>query len=262
MKKSKFTGITIIAMVVIISIAMVYSACSKGKLNEDQSSSNQNSLKATCGTSDISSGSYIYLVNAWGGGGYCTWFTNINSWGANATVNSTSIVGYPSMVRGCHWSACSSSSGLPKLLSNLGTASSNWTQSSTGSAWDAAYDIWFDAASNPGNRASTYELMVWLNWTGTQPIATSYDASGNAIPFASNVSVGGRTFNVFRRGNVFSFLLATKSNSISFTLKPLADYCVARGWMPSSVYLISIEAGWEIIKGGTYATTAYGISGL
>lgn len=218
--------------------------------------------KATCGSSTSYSGSYFYQANAWGGGGYCIWFNNVNSWGANANVNSSGIVGYPSIVRGCHWGGCSSNSGLPKKLSAIGSVTTSWTQSSSGNAWDAAYDIWFDASSNPGNRASTYELMVWLQWTGTKPIAQNYDASGNAIPFAKNVSVGGRTFNVYRRGNVFSFLLTSQSKSISFSLKPIADYCVARGWMSSSVYLISIEAGWEIIKGGTYSTSAYSVSGL
>jgi hypothetical protein len=116
--------------------------------------------------------------------------------------------------------------------------------------------------SNPGNRAARYELMVWLNWTGTKPIAQSYDASGNAIPFARNVNIGGRTYNVYRRGDVFSFLVTSKTNGINFNVKPLADYCVARGWMSSSVYLISIQAGWEIIKGGTYSTSSFGVSGL
>lgn len=204
------------------------------------------------------------MMDAWGGGGYCIWYNNMNSWGANApNVNGSGIVGYPAMVRGCHWSGCSSNSGLPKQISALGSLSTNWTQSNSGNSYDAAYDIWFDASSNPGNRAATYELMVWLNWSNTQPIATNYDASGNAVPYASNVNLGGVTFNVYHRGNVMSFLRTSKSNSISFTLKPLADYCVSQGWISSSsVYLISIEAGWEIIKGGNYSTSSYGISGL
>lgn len=217
---------------------------------------------SACVTSDISSGQYLYLVNAWGGGGYCTWFDNLNSWGARGNVNSGSIVGYPSLARGCHWSACSANSGLPRQLATLGGVTTNWTQSSSGSAWDAAYDIWWDASPTPGNRAATYEMMVWLNWTGTNPIAQTYDASGNAVPFARNVSLGGRTFDVYHRDNVFSFLLTSKSDSISFSIKPLADYAVAQGWMASSVYLISIEAGWEIIKGGTYSTSAYAVNGL
>ena len=262
MKKMRFIKVLTLATLTSISVVFIYTACSKDKLSSVQSENEQSKLKATCGTSTVTSGSYLYLVNAWGGGGYCTWFNNINSWGANANVNSSGIVGYPSMVRGCHWSGCSPNSGLPKLLSQTGSIKTNWTQSSSGNAWDAAYDIWFDPSQYPGNRASKYELMVWLNWTGTKPISKSYDASGNAIPFAKNVSAGGRTFDVYRRDNVFSFLLTSKSNSISFTLKPLADYCVKQGWMSSSVYLISIEAGWEIIKGGTYSTSAFGVSGL
>lgn len=240
------------------------SVCTITISGSSSSSSSSSSSGGNCGTTDVTSGSYFYMVDAWGGGGYCTWFTSINSWGANApNVNSTSIVGYPSMVRGCHWSACSANSGLPKQISALGSLSTNWTQNNTGVAYDAAYDIWFDASSAPGNRAATYELMVWLNWSNTQPIATNYDASGNAVPYASNLSLGGATFNAYHRDNVMSFLLTSKSNSINFSIKPLADYCVSQGWISSSAdYLISVEAGWEIIKGGNYTTTAYGITGL
>lgn len=221
---------------------------------------------SNCGTATIFSGSYFMMNNVWGSGGgsQCIWFNNINSWGVNASHTSgTNIKSYPAVVRGCHWNTCSSNSGLPRQVSGLpSTVSTSWTQSSSYDAGNTAYDIWFHPTSNPGNAAAQYELMLWLNWKNQEPIAANYDANGNAIPYASNVSLGGRTWNVYRRDNVFSFRLTSQSNSISVNIKPIIDYCVARGWMSNSVYLTSIQAGWEIIRGGTFTTTAYSISGI
>jgi hypothetical protein len=223
-----------------------------------------------CSGGSISAGQYFMMNNVWGSGAgsQCIWYNNINSWGVNASHTSgTGIKSYPAVVYGCHWGGCSSNTGLPKRISSLGNVHTWWSQSSSGDAWDAAYDIWFDASSNPGNRAATYELMVWLQWKNTKPIAENYDASGNAIPFARNVVIRdadgtSHTWNIYRRGNVFSFLLASQSTWISFDAKPLMNYCVARGWMSSSNYLISVQAGWEIIRGGTYSTSSYGVAGI
>lgn len=218
-----------------------------------------------CGTSTVTSGSYFLMNNIWGSGAgsQCIWFTSINSWGTNASHSGSGIKSYPALVRGCHWGGCSPNSGLPRQISALSSSlSTSWTQTNNFTAGNAAYDIWFDNSSNPGNRAAQYELMVWLNWRNQEPIAQSYDSQGRAIPFASNVNVGGRVFNVYRRDNVFSFRLVTQSNSISFNIKQLADYCVARGWMSSSAYMVSIQAGWEIIQGGQASTSAYSVSGL
>lgn len=217
-----------------------------------------------CVTGTINSGSYFLMNNVWGSGAgsQCIWLNSTNSWGVNASHTGSGIKAYPALVRGCHWSACSSNSGLPKQINSLGSVNTSWTQSFTGSAGNAAYDIWFDNSSNPGNRAAQYELMLWLQYRNQQPIAENYDGNGNAIPFASNVSLGGRTWNVYRRGDVFSFLLTSQSSSINVSVKPIIDYCVARGWMSSSAYLISVQAGWEIIQGGTCTTTAYSLSGL
>jgi len=205
---------------------------------------------------------FFMMSNVWGSGAgtQSVWYNRVNSWGCNAKHTSgTNIKAYPALVLGCHWNACGTNTGLPKRLNEISTLKSSWTQSPSGSAWDAAYDVWFHPTSNPGNAPAQYELMIWLNWTdGFNPIAESYNANG-AIPYASNVSVGGKTFNVYRRGDVFTFRLTTRSNSISVDILDMANYCVARGWMSNSVYCTSVQAGWEIIQGGTYSTSSYSV---
>ncbi|HEX8350269.1 MAG TPA: hypothetical protein VF598_09930 [Hymenobacter sp.] len=218
-----------------------------------------------CNSGSIQAGQYFMMNNVWGSnpGNQCIYFNTINDWGVNSSHPSGGgIKSYPAVVYGCHWGGCSSGTALPKRISSLGNVRTWWTQSSSATAYDAAYDIWFDPSANPGNRAATYELMIWLQWSNTKPIAGSYDASGTAIPFARNVSLSGRTWNIYRRGNVFSFLPTSQTSWISLDVKPVIDYCVARGWMSSSAYMTSIQAGWEIITGGTFKTTSFGVGGV
>ena len=223
----------------------------------------------SCDGSTINSGQYFMMSDEWGAskagaGSQCIYFNSLNDWGVTATHTNTStgIKGYPAVVYGCHYGGCSSGTALPKQISALGNAHTNWSQSSSGNAYDAAYDIWFDPSAYPGNRAAKYELMVWLTWKNTNPISAGYDSKGNAVPYASNVSLSGKTWNVYRRDNVFSFLPTSQTNSVSIDLKPIINYCVARGWMSSSNYMTSIQAGWEIIDGGTFKSTGYGVSSI
>jgi hypothetical protein len=250
-----------------ISLVLLAFACSTEDVKKNEVVSKSGTAQASaqnCSGGTISAGQYYLMNDVWGSGAgsQCIWYNNINSWGANASHTGSGIKAYPAMVFGCHWGNCSSGTGLPKKISSLGTVHTWWTQSASGNAWDAAYDIWFDPSSNPGNRAAKYELMIWLQWANTKPIAQNYDANGNAIPFASNVSLAGKTWNVYRRDNVFSFLLTSQSSWLSIDTKPIIDYCVNKGWMSNSNYLISVQAGWEIIQGGTYSTSSYGVAGI
>ena len=56
--------------------------------------------------------------------------------------------GYPSIYRGCHWGACTAGSSFPVQLARLrpGTVTTSWSTSQPGgsSAYDVAYDIWFN----------------------------------------------------------------------------------------------------------------------
>jgi len=164
------------------------------------------------------------------------------------------------VVRGCHWATCGSNTGLPRQVNQINTLTTHWTQSASGNAWNASYDIWFHPTSDPGNNPAQYEMMLWLNWTdGFNTIAENYDQNG-AIPYASNVNPGGYTWNVYHRDDVFTFRLVNRSNSINVDVRPIIDYVIARGWMVSNAYCTSVQTGWEIIQGGTFRTSSYGVT--
>ncbi|MBN2485729.1 MAG: hypothetical protein JXB34_07120 [Bacteroidales bacterium] len=210
-------------------------------------------LKATCQTASIHYGEYWLNNNMWGSsnpgaGSQCVWLDNQNSWGANCThtgSNSSGIKGYPSMVFGTQ-GAVVTTNKLPKKISNLGNVHTWWAWSASGRAWNAAYDIWFNT--------NTYELMIWMQWQNSWPM-------GNSLgKVYSNVTLSGYQWDVYKKGNIYSFLLVKQQGWISFDVKPIINFCVSKGWIPASASMSRIEAGWEVIDGGTFKTTSFGIS--
>lgn len=127
-----------------------------------------------------------------------TWYTNDNSWG----VNAPSGTGYVAMVNGEDWGTTSPVTTLPKLLSAI--SSSHYTRFDqvsspvSGSGYDATYDIFIDPTAGVANRNSLYEIMIWVaHQSPNQPIANSYDSSGNAVAYATGVSLAGRPWDVY-----------------------------------------------------------------
>src|SRR5256885_74930 len=102
---------------------------------------------------------------------------------------------YPSIYQGCHWGNCSSGglSAHPVVVSALtpGTVTTNWstTQPGGSSAYDVAYDIWFNQTPTTTGQPNGSELMVWLNHNGSgQPFGSEV---------ASGITLGGHTSNIW-----------------------------------------------------------------
>ncbi|MGQ7946036.1 hypothetical protein [Flavobacterium sp. WC2509] len=208
---------------------------------------------ANCQSASIHFQEYWLNNNQWGSsnagsGTQCVWLDSQNSWGAYAThtgSNSSGIKGYPSMVFGTQGSVVTTTK-LPKKISDLGNVHTWWTWTASGRAWNATYDIWFNN--------SDYELMVWMQWQNSWPMGNSL-----GVVYA-NVTLSGYQWNVYKKGNIFSFLLVNQQGWISMDVKPIINFCVSKGWIPSTASMSRIEAGWEIIDGGTFETSSFGIS--
>jgi hypothetical protein len=186
--------------------------------------------------------------------------TVCNDGNVDFTVSSSSISNstsgapgaYPSLYQGCHWGYCTSGSGLPVQVSAMdrgGVVSTSYSTTTTGSGvYDDAYDIWFNQASSTSdNSTNGLEMMIWLNHNGSVQPAGSKVASG--------VSIGGNTYDVWYNGTspggTVTYELNSPVKSVSnLDLGPLAANAVARGYMPSTWYLIDVEAGFEIWQGG------------
>jgi hypothetical protein len=229
--------------------------------------SSQAATTTLCNSQSASVGGGAYTINnnEWGSGApECIAtdgsadFTVANSSIANATNGAPG--GYPTIYKGCHWGACTTGSGFPVQVSNIGagTVTTSWGTSQPGgsSAYDVAYDIWFNQGPTTSGQPNGTELMIWLNHNGSvQPFGSQV---------ASGVSLGGRGYNVWygRQGwNTVSYTMTSGTTSVSnLDLQPLIADAVRRGYISSSWYLIDVEAGFELWQGGAgLATNSFSV---
>jgi Glycosyl hydrolase family 12 len=171
--------------------------------------------------------------------------------------------GYASIYQGCHWGKCSSGglASTPIEVSNLtpGKVTTSWstTQPGGGNVYDAAYDIWFNRTPTTLGQPDCTELMIWLNHDGTvQPFGSQ----------VASVSIGGRGYNVWAGqqpwGDTITYDMTTGTTSVSgLDIGMLAQNAASHGYLPRSCYLIDVEAGFELWRGGAgLATTSFSVS--
>lgn len=189
-------------------------------------------------------------------------FTVANSSIANATNGSPGS--YPSIYQGCHWGSCSSGglTATPVQVSKLtpGQVTTSWstTQPGGSSAYDVAYDVWFNKTPTTSGQPNCTELMVWLNHNGgVQPFGSQV---------AGGVSVGGHSYNIWEGAqsswDTVSYSMTTPATSVSnLDVGALAQDAVSRGYLSSSCYLIDVEAGFELWQGGAgLATSSFSVT--
>jgi hypothetical protein len=209
-------------------------------------------------TASVSGGTYIVQNNEYdSSASECVTtdgnadFTVANSAIDNATDGSPGA--YPSIYQGCHWGNCSSGglTSSPIEVSDLtaGKVTTSWstTQPGGSSAYDVAYDIWFNQTPTTTGQPDCTEMMVWLNHNGSvQPFGSEV---------ASNVSLGGNTYNVWygtqSSWDTVTYDMTSGTTSVSnLDVGTLAQDMLSRGYTSSSCYLIDVEAGFELWQGG------------
>jgi cellulose 1,4-beta-cellobiosidase len=219
-------------------------------------------------TASVAGGTYVVQNNEYdSGASECVTtdgnadFTVANSSIANATNGSPGS--YPSIYQGCHWGNCSTGglTSTPVQVSKLtsGAVTTSWSTSQSASgAYDVAYDIWFNQTPTTTGQPNGTEIMVWLNHSGSvQPF-------GSVV--ASNVSLGGHTYNVWygtqSSWDTVTYDMTSPATSVSnLDIGTLAQDSVSRGYTKSSWYLIDVEAGFELWQGGAgLATSSFSVN--
>lgn len=185
--------------------------------------------------------------NIWGAtSGQSTFANSSSDWGVTANFPETGgIKSYPNV----------SLDMSGKTLDTLGSCTSSFNVGMpNGGSNIAAYDIWVPS-----------EVMIWMNKQGAVgPIASGWDSNGNPIPEATNVNVGGHTWNVYRgNGNVVSFVRTTNTYSGTVDILAIMNWIKARGWISGTSNLGSFQFGYEITSapgGLTFNTNSYSIN--
>jgi hypothetical protein len=161
---------------------------------------------------------------------------------------------YPAIFKGCHWGNCTSGSGLPVQVATLPPVTSTWSVTVPGAAaFDVAYDLWFNKAPATGGQPNGAELMIWLNHGGGVRPAGAQVAT---------ISLGGATWDVWtgpmESWKYIAYVREEPTDSAKLDLRAFIQDSVARGYVDRSFYLIAIEAGFEVWKGGQgFATNSF-----
>lgn len=158
---------------------------------------------------------------------------------------------YASTYKGCHWGNCTSdtTSGMPIQLSNVLRATSSWkTVQTTGvDIYNASYDIWLNTTPTASGQPDGAEIMIWLNKEGAiQPTGS---------PVASDVILDGAKWQVWKGVNngipVVSYVRNVGTTvARNLNLKSFFGDAKTRGYINYNLYLVSVQAGFEIWEGG------------
>jgi hypothetical protein len=287
-QKLKIMKVTFKNAALSLLFAGLISGCSKSSLKEGSSGQESGSSEKVKQTQAYSQqcdngktitvgASYKLNNNIWGAssdgaGSQCVWYdSTAGTWGVNASHTSGSdqdIKGYPALVRGWVWYnssgviwASASDTTFPVQLSQVQTFTSGWnvTVPANGEKYNTSYDIWLDTQSNP-NYKPQYEIMVWINYKGPAYGGTDFKPIGTKVE--SNVTVAGNTWDIYTgqnsTNNVYTFRRTTNTSTVSnLDLKALITYAKNAGFIQNSYYLLGVQAGWEIVAGGTFTTNSY-----
>ena len=197
-------------------------------------------------------GQYKIQVNEWDSRGAAAITTDLGAdftvarpFAANATDGPPS--GYPSIYQGCHWGNCSGGAlAAHPVRDGTGvTASWSTTQPGGGSIYNAAFDGWFKSARSRSARPDCAELMVWIGHNGhIQP-------AGHPVGAAT---VGGTPYNVWYGKGAWTAITYDMTRPVtsvsSLNIGDVARDAVSRGYLRGSCYLVSMEAGFEVWRGG------------
>jgi cellulose 1,4-beta-cellobiosidase len=160
------------------------------------------------------------------------------------TATSPTVRAYPYIGIGCFEGACSTAmQGVLPRAAALGNYTVNWATSTPPNSgiWNSSLDIWCGPRSGVG----TYEIMIWLRysgpqwWVGKYPKVWVDGAQWYEVP---HYTASGRYYLSFRR--------AEPVTSASLRLAPFMARAKQLGDLDSSALMWAVQAGFEIWSGG------------
>ena len=222
----------------------------------------------------VSGGRYIVQNDEWGSAAPECVTTDgaADFWVASSAISNLTDGapgGYPSIFAGCHWGDCTEG-GLtahPQLLADLGPGmvTSTWSTAGPGgsgsssSVYDVAYDIWINHRPRTSGAPDGTEIMVWLSHRGQVRPAGKEVAAGAWI--------GGHSYDVWYNpgggpaDSVSYEMVDPRARVTDLDLGMLVNDAEQRGYTSPFWYLISVEAGFEIWRGGAgLVTTDFSVS--
>jgi hypothetical protein len=234
-------------------IALSTVACQKSSITP---SSATQQVEATWSTTaqygSYSTNGYTFNNDIWGSGAgpQTLWVNSSSNWGVwSNQPNTGGVKSYPNCAK-----------YIGKAIGSLNSCTSSFNVTIPGSgSYEATYDIW--------DSNNSHEIMLWMSYRGSvNPIAASYNSSGQPVATATNVTVGGHTWNVYKGSNgsnaVYSFVRTSNTTSGTVDVRAILLWIESQGWF-GNVTLGNVEFGYEITSssgGLNFTTNSYSVS--
>jgi Glycosyl hydrolase family 12 len=173
---------------------------------------------------------------------------------SSANAHGAESLAYPDIFRGCAWGVCSPNGHMPLRVSRLRGISTTWyTSLRAAGRWAAAYDIWFARRPVTTGQDDGAELMIW---TATRHFPLTRHAAVVVVDGARwrllhwVVVRGGTRWNYIQFRRLPATSQVRKLQLVSFFEIALKHHWIKRSW-----WLTSVEAGFEIWRGGVGLAT-------
>jgi Cellulose binding domain/Glycosyl hydrolase family 12 len=154
----------------------------------------------------------------------------------------------PSLLKGCHLDICSANSGLPVQVSRMPELTSNFvTTPARDGDYAAAYTAWFHSKPAVEGLPDGAELAIWLRANG--------DARPAGMMVAGAMPISGASWDVwFEKAQGLNRITYERVGAVDsvrdLDVRAFGKDAVNRRWVEPDWYLIGVEAGFDLWRGG------------
>lgn len=200
----------------------------------------------------VTIGDWLFAANSWGGGSYemAVWDKNPFRFSVTGTLDhGGSVAGYPNVNRGWTWGSWAPNSPFPIRLHNLSILKADWDQTIPDSGNHIAmFQLYTANRPEPGNNTEhiTGDILIGIN-RSQFPLEEWHNYEGT-------FTIGGKEFLVmtdviWQQAKRSIYVLKENSENLrAFDIKALLDFSVEHGWLNPKDYLVTLQAGFEIIQ--------------
>ena len=208
------------------------------------------------GTVTVANGRFIVQQNEWNSSARQCMRVEGRSWRITRASFDLPTGGppaaFPSIFSGCHWGTCTRRGPLPIRVDELDRMRSTWmTDLPSEGAFNLAYDIWTNSSASTVGQPDGSEVMIWLARRGRVRPAGSV---------VGRVRIGGTAWEVWTSRmpswNYVAYVRRRGTRAVEdLNLRAFVRDSVRRGSTAPSWYVIAVEAGFEVWRGGRGLST-------
>jgi hypothetical protein len=168
---------------------------------------------------------------------------------------------FPNIFYGCSWGVCSPRTRLPRRLSRLRHPVTSWyTAGRPKGRWDAAYDIWFAKQRATGGQDRGAEIMLWLRTNGLGRPAAAHSLVIDRRRWQLEHWITRNPATGDHWPLIIFWMTHPRRSVRHLALMPFFRRAEALGLLHRSFWLTSVEAGFEVWRGGTgLRTTSFSV---